>query len=35
MPVDNPTGLLALANKYDEVGSHDDEAAVPERYATV
>jgi hypothetical protein len=35
MPTDNPTGLLALANEYDEVGRHDDEAMVPERYATV
>jgi hypothetical protein len=35
MPADEPTRLLALANEYDEVDRHEDEAAVPERYATV
>jgi predicted Zn-dependent protease len=30
---DNPTGLLALANEYNEVERHEDEAAVLERYA--
>jgi tetratricopeptide (TPR) repeat protein len=29
---DNPTGLLALANEYNKVGRHEDEAAVLERY---
>ena len=28
---DNPTGLLALVNEYDEVDSHEDEATVLER----
>jgi hypothetical protein len=32
---DNPTGLLALVNEYDEVNSHEDEATVPEHYATI
>ena len=33
---DNPTGLLALANEYNKIGRHEDEAAVLERYiATV
>lgn len=32
---DNPTGLLALVNEYDEVDSHEDEATVPEHYATI
>ena len=32
---DNPTGLLALVNEYDEVAHHEDEAAVLERYATI
>jgi len=31
---DNPTGLLALANEYNKVGRHEDEAAVLERYVT-
>jgi hypothetical protein len=30
---DNPTGLLALVNEYDEVDCHEDEATVLERYA--
>jgi predicted Zn-dependent protease len=30
---DNPTGLLALANEYNKVGRHEDEAAVLQRYA--
>ena len=30
---DNLTGLLALANEYNEVERHEDEAAVLERYA--
>jgi tetratricopeptide (TPR) repeat protein len=29
---DNPTGLLALANEYNKVDRHEDEAAVLERY---
>jgi predicted Zn-dependent protease len=29
---DNPTGLLALANKYNKVERYEDEAAVLERY---
>ena len=29
---DNPTGLLALANEYNKVGRHEDEAAVLKRY---
>jgi predicted Zn-dependent protease len=29
---DNPTGLLALANEYNKVGRHEDEAAVLQRY---
>ena len=29
---DNPTGLLALANEYQKVGRHEDEAVVLERY---
>ncbi len=29
---DNPTGLLALANEYNKVGRHEDEAVVLERY---
>jgi hypothetical protein len=32
---DNPTGLLALVNEYDEVDCHEDEATVPEHYATI
>jgi hypothetical protein len=32
---DNPTGLLALVNEYDEVDRYEDEAAVLERYATI
>ena len=32
---DNPTGLLALANEYNKVDRHEDEAAVLERYVTV
>jgi thioredoxin-like negative regulator of GroEL len=31
---DNPTGLLALANEYNKVGRHEDEAEVLERYVT-
>jgi predicted Zn-dependent protease len=29
---DNPTGLLALANEYNKVENHEDEAAVLQRY---
>ena len=29
---DNPTGLLALANEYNKVDRHEDEAAVLGRY---
>ena len=29
---DNPTGLLALANEYNKVGRHEDEAAALQRY---
>jgi hypothetical protein len=29
---DNPTGLLALANKYNREERYEDEAAVLERY---
>ena len=32
---DNPTGLLALANEYNKVGRHEDEAAVLERYLSL
>jgi tetratricopeptide (TPR) repeat protein len=32
---DNPTGLLALANEYNKVDRHEDEAAVLERYIAV
>lgn len=32
---DNPTGLLALANEYNKVDRHEDEAAVLERYVAV
>ncbi len=28
---DNPTGLLALANEYNKVGRHEDEAVLLER----
>jgi hypothetical protein len=35
VPADHPTGLLTLANEYDEVAHHEDEAAVPEHYATI
>ena len=35
VPADHPTGVLALVNEYDEVDSHEDEAAVLERYATI
>ncbi len=31
----NPTGLLALANEYNKVHRHEDEAAVLERYIAV
>ena len=31
---DNPTGLLALANEYNKVDRHEDEAAVLGRYVT-
>jgi hypothetical protein len=31
---DNPTGILALVNAYDEVDCHEDEATVLERYAS-
>ena len=34
MPADNPTGILALVNAYDEVDCHEDEATVLERYAS-
>jgi hypothetical protein len=30
---DNPTGLLALANEYNKVDRHEDEAAVEARTA--
>jgi hypothetical protein len=33
VPADNPTGLLALVNEYDEVDCHEDEATVLERSA--
>ena len=33
VPADNPTGILALVNAYDEVDCHEDEATVLERYA--
>ena len=33
MPADKPTRLLALANEYDGVDCHEDEATVLERYA--
>ena len=29
---DNPTGLLALANEYNKVDRHEDEAAILQRY---
>jgi hypothetical protein len=34
VPADNPTGILALVNAYDEVDCHEDEATVLERYAS-
>ena len=34
MLADNPTGLLALANEYNKVGRHEDEAAALQRYVT-
>jgi predicted Zn-dependent protease len=31
---DNPTGLLALANEYNKVDRHEDEAAALQRYVS-
>jgi hypothetical protein len=30
--LDNPTGLLALANEYNKAARYEDEAAILERY---